>query len=205
VQLHNPTQVAAEWGIKRPAVDSPKLRDWQFFVPEPPEGVLEPGARVNVRVTFTPQVRVSGWVGGWVGAWVGGLYCLLESFKVQPCIENHSSHRSPSLNPPNPSPPNQSTNQAGRNQPYTLTLPIKIANNPKPRELACTGRGFTPRIEIAPTVVDCGPILPAFPGQRPAEGGLVITNPTDQAVEVVCLDLDGRQREDEEALRSLEM
>lgn len=58
VQLYNPHQVPAEWSIKRPAVDSPKLRDWPFFVAEPCEGVMEPGARTNIRVTFTPQVRV---------------------------------------------------------------------------------------------------------------------------------------------------
>ena len=61
MQLHNPQQVPAEWSIKRPAVDSPKLRDWAFFVPEPAEGVLEPRARANLRVTFTPQA------GGGVG------------------------------------------------------------------------------------------------------------------------------------------
>jgi hypothetical protein len=55
VQLQNPNQVPAEWSIKRPAVDSPKLRDWPFFAAEPAEGVLEPGARANIRVTFTPQ------------------------------------------------------------------------------------------------------------------------------------------------------
>ena len=56
VQLHNPHQVAAEWSIKKPAVESPKLRDWDFFAPSPAEGVLEPGARANLVVTFTPQV-----------------------------------------------------------------------------------------------------------------------------------------------------
>ena len=54
-------------------------------------------------------------------------------------------------------------------------------------------------------MVDCGPILPAFPGQRPAEAALVITNPTDRPLEVVGLDLDARHREDEEALRGLDM
>jgi hypothetical protein len=57
VQLHNPHQVAAEWSIKKPAVESPKLRDWGFFVPSPAEGVLEPGARASLTVTFTPQAR----------------------------------------------------------------------------------------------------------------------------------------------------
>lgn len=54
-------------------------------------------------------------------------------------------------------------------------------------------------------LVDCGPILPAFPGQRPAEGTLMITNPTDRPVEVVCLDLDHRHQDDEEALKMLDM
>lgn len=95
--------------------------------------------------------------------------------------------------------------QAGRELPYTLFLPIKIANNPRPLELACAGRGFTPRLEAAPGVADCGPALPAFAGQRPAEAELVISNPTDRTIEVVCPDLDVRHREEEEALRSLDM
>ena len=56
VQLHNPHQVPAEWSIKRPAVDLPKLRDWAFFVADLAEGALQPGARANIRITFTPQV-----------------------------------------------------------------------------------------------------------------------------------------------------
>jgi len=43
LRLHNPREVPAEWSIKRPAVDSPKLRDWGFFVPQPAESVLELG------------------------------------------------------------------------------------------------------------------------------------------------------------------
>ena len=147
VQLRNPRQVPAEWSIKRPVVDSPKLHDWGFFVAEPAEGTLEPGGAANVRVTFTPQ--------------------------------------------------------AGRESLYSVALPVRVANNPRPLELACSGRGFTPRVEVAPAVVDCGPALPAFPGQRPAEAAFVITNPTDRPVEVVCVELDARLRADEEALRSL--
>ena len=64
VQLHNPHQVAAEWSIKRPAVDSPKLRDGGCFAAEPVEGVLEPGGRTNIRVTFTPQVPLRAGAGG---------------------------------------------------------------------------------------------------------------------------------------------
>lgn len=97
------------------------------------------------------------------------------------------------------------TAQPGRETPYSLVLPIKIANNPRPRELVCTGRGFTPRVEVAPAAADCGAVLPSFPGQRPAEGGLVISNPTERAIEVVCVELDAPRREEEEALRSLDM
>ena len=86
-----------------------------------------------------------------------------------------------------------------------LALPIKIANNPRPRELACSGRGFTPRVEVAPALVDCGAVLPTFPGQRPAEASFMLTNPTDRAIEVICSDLDVQQRSEEEALRSLDM
>jgi hypothetical protein len=57
----------------------------------------------------------------------------------------------------------------------------------------------------APGVLDCGPVLPAFPGQRPAEGAITLTNPTDKPVEVVCPDLDERARAEEEALRALDM
>jgi hypothetical protein len=86
-----------------------------------------------------------------------------------------------------------------------LALPIKIANNPRARELACSGRGFTPRIEVSPSVVDCGATLPGFPGQRPAEAQLMLENPTDKPVEVVCPELDARQQEEEDALRALDM
>jgi hypothetical protein len=40
VQLHNQQPVPCEWSIKKPAVDSPKLKDWDFFVPEPSAGAL---------------------------------------------------------------------------------------------------------------------------------------------------------------------
>lgn len=86
-----------------------------------------------------------------------------------------------------------------------LALPIRIANNPRPLELACSGRGFTPHFELAPAVVDCGAVLPSFPGQRPAEASFTLTNPTDRAIEVICSDLDAQQRGDEEVLRSLDM
>lgn len=61
MQLHNPHRVHAEWSIKRPAVDSPKLRDWDCFMAQPAEGVLEPGARTNVSITFTPLVCWGAW------------------------------------------------------------------------------------------------------------------------------------------------
>lgn len=144
VQLHNPCKVAAEWSIKRPAVDSPSLRDWGFFSPDPAEGVLEPGARANVRVTFTPVL--------------------------------------------------------GREQPYALPLPLKVANSPRTRELLCSGRGYTPHVAFSPSAVACGAILP---GAKPAEAGLQLRNLGDRPVEVVCLDLDAQYLADEEALRSL--
>lgn len=149
MQLHNPREVPAEWSIKRPAVDSPKLRDWGLFVPEPAEGTLEPGARVNVKVTFTPTL--------------------------------------------------------GRDLPCSLPLPIKVNYNPRSRELSCSGKGYTPRVEFSSKVVDCGAILPRFPGQKPAEATVQLTNHGDRPVEVVCLDLDRQYQADEEALRSLDM
>jgi hydrocephalus-inducing protein len=149
VRLHNPREVPAEWCVKRPAVDSPKLRDWAFFATEPAEGSLEPGATAKLKVVFTPVL--------------------------------------------------------GREQPYTLPLPIKVANNPKPRVLACSGRGHTPRVEFSPLAVDCGAILPKLPGQRPVEASLQLRNLGNRPVEVVCLDLDVAFWSDEEALRSLTM
>jgi hydrocephalus-inducing protein len=146
IQLHNPREVPADWTIKRPAVDSPKLRDWGFFVPEPAEGTLEPGATTKLKVLFTPIL--------------------------------------------------------GRELAYSLPLPIKATNNPKPRELLCTGKGWTPSVELGPSVVNCGAILP---GQKPAEASLQLRNLGDKPVEVVCLDLDGKYWSDEEALRSLNM
>ena len=149
LQLHNPREVPAEWSIKRPAVDSPKLRDWGFFVPQPSEGVLEPGASAVVKVTFTPVLK--------------------------------------------------------RELPYSLQLPIRVANNPRARELLCSGKGYTPRVEFSPTAVDCGAILPRFPGQRPAEAVVQIRNLGHRPVEVVSLDLSSQYLADEEALRSLDM
>lgn len=149
IQLHNPREVPAEWSIKRPAVDSPKLRDWGCFVPEPAEGVLDPGATTKLKVLFTPVL--------------------------------------------------------GREMPYTLPLPIKMANNPKPRELLCSGKGYTPRVEFSPVIVNCGAILPRVPGQKPVEASLQLTNPGNQPVEVVCLELDTKFWSDEEALRSVSM
>eukprot|EP00775_Hariotina_reticulata_P008964 gene8964-9139_t len=149
LQLHNPREVPAEWSIKRPAVDSPKLRDWGFFVPQPAEGVLEPGESVVVKVTFTPVLN--------------------------------------------------------RELPYSLQLPIKVANNPKARELMCSGRGYTPRVEFSPTVLDCGAILPKVPGQRPAEAIVQLRNLGHRPVEVVSLDLNSQYLADEEALRSLDI
>lgn len=149
IELHNPCDVPAEWSVKRPAVDSPKLRDWAFFAAEPVEGTLEPGATAQLRVLFTPAL--------------------------------------------------------GRDAPYALPLPIKVANNARPRELLCAGRGHTPRVEFSPATVDCGAILPKLPGQRPAEGALQLRNLGDRPVEVVCVDLDAATWSDEEALRSLAM
>lgn len=60
---------------------------------EPAAGLLEPGGRCNVRVTFTPLL--------------------------------------------------------GREAPYTLGLPLKIANNPKGMLLTCSGRGFTPKVRTS--------------------------------------------------------
>lgn len=31
IQMHNPHQVNCEWGVKKPAVESPKLKDWDCF------------------------------------------------------------------------------------------------------------------------------------------------------------------------------
>lgn len=149
IQLHNPKEVPADWSIKRPAVDSPKLRDWDCFVPKPAEGTLEPGATAKLKVVFTPIM--------------------------------------------------------GRELPYSLPLPIKVANNPKPRELSCSGKGYTPRVEFSPGVVNCGAILPKLPGQKPAEASLVLRNLGDKPVEVVCLDLDSKYWADEDALRALDL
>lgn len=148
IQLTNSRQVPADWSIKKPAVDSPKLKDWQYFVAQPSEGVIEPGGATNIRVAFTPTL--------------------------------------------------------GHDSQYSLTLPIKVANNAKGKDLACSGIGYIPRIQFNPSLVDCGSILPLFPGQKPAEAALELTNTGGQAVEVVCLDTDTRYLADEEALRGLD-
>lgn len=149
VRLHNPREVPAEWSIKKPAVDSPKLKDWAFFTAEPAEGMLEPGSSANVKVTFTPVL--------------------------------------------------------GRDTPYSLPLPIKVNHNSQPHELLCTGKGYTPKVEFSSMVVDCGAILPIFPGQQAAEATVQLTNPCDHPVELVCLDMDKQYCEDQETLRSLDM
>ena len=150
VQLHNPRKVPAEWSVKRPAVDSPKLRDWAYFVSQPAEGTLEPGGRTNIRVVFTPQL--------------------------------------------------------GRDAPYSLALPIKIAHNPRTCEVMCSGRGITPRLELSCRLLDCGVVLPATAGQRlSSEATMTLSNSGSRPIEVVCLDLDAQHAADEEALRSLDM
>ena len=53
LQLHNNKQVPCEWSVKRP-IEASKAKDWAFFVVEPPEGVLEPDQKINVKVIFTP-------------------------------------------------------------------------------------------------------------------------------------------------------
>lgn len=53
LQLHNQKQVPCEWGVKRP-IEASKAKDWAFFTVDPPEGVLEPDQKINVRVIFTP-------------------------------------------------------------------------------------------------------------------------------------------------------
>ena len=53
MQLHNYKQVPCEWTVKRP-VEASKAKDWAYFSVEPPEGVLEPDQKVNVKVVFTP-------------------------------------------------------------------------------------------------------------------------------------------------------
>ncbi len=60
------------------------------------------------------------------------------------------------------------------------------------------------QVQVSAYYLDCGPILPAFPGQVPCEAPLQLTNNGDLPVEVVCLDLDQRQQRDEEALRGLD-
>lgn len=53
LQLHNQKQVPCEWSVKMP-IEASKAKDWAYFVLEPPEGVLEPDQKLNVRVIFTP-------------------------------------------------------------------------------------------------------------------------------------------------------
>ncbi|KAK9824158.1 hypothetical protein WJX72_008157 [[Myrmecia] bisecta] len=55
VQLHNPREVAAEWVIKKP-MEAGAAKDWPFFQCAPSEGVLAPGQRIFIKITFTPAV-----------------------------------------------------------------------------------------------------------------------------------------------------
>ena len=86
LQLHNHKQVPCDWCVKLP-IEASKAKDWAFFAVEPPEGVLEPDQRLNVRVIFTPVLgreapyqqvlRRAGdgeWLLGWLtlSAWVMG-------------------------------------------------------------------------------------------------------------------------------------
>jgi hypothetical protein len=92
-----------------------------------------------------------------------------------------------------------------REAPYSVVLPIKITNSTRTRDLTCSGRGYTPKVQFSTRLVSCGPILPAAPGQGPAEGRLELYNPGDRPVEVVCLDLDQQRLLEEQALRAADM
>jgi len=52
VQLHNPKEVPCEWSVGKQM--GPAAKDSKFFKVEPMSGVLAPGSRCNVEVTFTP-------------------------------------------------------------------------------------------------------------------------------------------------------
>ena len=51
LSVYNPKEIPAEWAVKRPLEQA---KDWNFFVCEPAQGTLAPGARVQVQATFTP-------------------------------------------------------------------------------------------------------------------------------------------------------
>ena len=53
VQFFNPGKVAADWSVKKP-MELTKNRDWNFFTAEPPEAILPPGEKLNVKFIFTP-------------------------------------------------------------------------------------------------------------------------------------------------------
>ncbi|GIL73964.1 hypothetical protein Vretifemale_3957, partial [Volvox reticuliferus] len=91
-----------------------------------------------------------------------------------------------------------------REAPYTQGIPIRINLNSKVKELQCTGRGLTPKVNFSPNFVDCGPILPFFEGQAPNEARVTMSNPCPFSIEVVSLDFDQRYLSDEEALRGME-
>jgi hydrocephalus-inducing protein len=54
IQIYNPGCVPAEWQVRRPIQGA---GDWDFFKAQQESGVIQPGDRVNVQISFTPPTR----------------------------------------------------------------------------------------------------------------------------------------------------
>jgi hydrocephalus-inducing protein len=143
VQFFNPGKVPADWSLKKP-MELTKNRDWNFFTAEPPEGILPPGEKLNVKFVFTPV--------------------------------------------------------KGRATPYSQIIPVKIANNPNPINFSASATGYTLKLQLDPPLVDCGPILPKFEGQKPNEVLLKLVNPSSYPIEVFNLDFDEAFNEQDQYL-----
>jgi hypothetical protein len=147
VQLHNARQVAAEWSIKKPAIESPKLKDWDHF-----------------------KVRVHAWHARLfpaqpdIGHFAVPVAPSLQLGSLRMCMPFNCASISGSTTHHQIEPTEgvlepgvrmslrvTFTPLLGREAPYALWIPLKVANNPRNRELVCNARGNTPKVRARET------------------------------------------------------
>ena len=83
---------------------------------------------------------------------------------------------------------------------FDLTLPIKIAMNPKSLALRIAGQGVKPRIKFDSESLSIGPILPYSDG---VVTKFCITNPTKVPLEVFSTEFDQQHIEEEDLIRKI--
>lgn len=140
-QLVNNGCVPSEWQVRRPIQGA---GDWDFFKCEPESGVIQPGQRVNVQISFVPPDA----------------------------------------------------------RPYRIKVPFKVTNNNiKTRTCLLKGTGVNLAVLFDPPLVTMGPVLPNAP---PISTEVVLSNNSEEPIEIYSVDFDADYLEEEEMLRRAE-